>query len=96
MIADYLMMTEDEDCESYREYLDYWFASSREDFIAKSIELFKQNDEFSCLEDKGVDISIYEDEDDFLSKLDWDEILNAMKKYTDKEYLENKISSLND
>ena len=37
-----------------------------------------------------------EDEDDFLSKLDWDEILNAMKKYTDKEYLENKISSLND
>ena len=96
MIADYLMMTEDEDCESYREYLDYWFSSSREDFIAKSIELFKQNDEFSCLEDKGVDISIYEDEDDFLSKLDWDEILNAMKKYTDKEYLENKISSLND
>ena len=95
MIAEYLMMTEDEDCESYREYLDYWFASSREDFIAKSIELFKQNDEFSCLEDKGIDISIYENEDDFLSKLDWDEILNAMKKYTDKEYLENKISSLN-
>ena len=49
---------------------------------------------FSCLEDKGVDISIYEDKKDFLIKLDWDEILNAMKKYADKENLENKISSL--
>ena len=96
IIADYLMMTEDEDSESYREYIDWWFSPSKKDFIENTIELFKDNDEFSCLEDKGIDMSIYKDEDDFLSKLDWVEILNAMKKYTDKEYLENKISSLND
>ena len=94
IISDYLMMTEDEDSESYKEYIDWWFTPSKKDFIENTIELFKDNDEFSCLEDKGIDISIYEDEDDFLSKLDWDEILNAMKKYADKEYLENKISSL--
>ena len=69
-------------------------SESKKDFIENTIELFKDNDEFSCLEDKGIDISIYEDEDDFLSKLDWDKVLNAMKKYADKEYLENKISNL--
>ena len=94
IISDYLMMTEDEDSESYKEYIDWWFTPSKKDFIENTIELFKDNDEFSCLEDKGIDISIYEDEDDFLSKLDWDEVIGAMKKYADKEYLENKILRL--
>ena len=94
IIADYLMMTEGENSQSYRKYIDWWFTPSKKDFIENTIELFKDNDELSCLEDKGIDISAYEDEDDFLSKVDWDEILNAMKKYADKEYLESKISSL--
>ena len=95
IIAGYLMMTEDEDRESHEQYLNDWFTYSKKDFIEHSIELFKQNDEFSYLDDYGVDISIYKDEDDFLSKLDWDEVIGAMKKYADKEYLENKISCLN-
>ena len=94
IIAGYLMMTDDEDRGSYEQYVNDWFTYSKKDFIEHSIELFKQNDEFSYLDDYGVDISIYKDEDDFISKLDWDKIIEAMKKYADKEYLENKISSL--
>ena len=95
IISEQLMMTDGEDCESYRENLNCWFDSSKKDFIAECIDNFKCNDELNLLEeDKGIDISIYEDEDDFLNKLDWDAIRTAMSKYCDKEYIENKISWL--
>ena len=42
---------------------------------------YKCNDELNLLEeDKGIDISIYEDEDDFINKLDWDAIRTAMSE----------------
>ena len=44
IISYYLMMTEDEDTESYKDYIDWWFTPSKKVFIENAIELLKDND----------------------------------------------------